>query len=87
MDRVGWYKYNIKSGKTNLASHSPGDAGYGTHQVGKKRENHLGIFDMSGNVWEWCYDGYKSISTGIETNPTGASNFSFRVFRVVRNAQ
>ena len=81
MDTVGWYKYNIKTGETSLATHSGGDAGYGTHQVGKKHENRLGIFDMSGNVWEWCYDGYNSISTGNETNPTGASNFSSRVFR------
>lgn len=57
------------------------NSGSRTHTVATKKPNELGIYDMSGNVWEWCSDWYGDYSSSSQTNPTGPNSGSFRVFR------
>ncbi len=81
LDSVGWYGYNSINGTTGDTKPSSGGQGYGTHQVGKKAQNRLGLYDMSGNVYEWCYDLVGRVNKGEESNPTGAASGSRRVVR------
>ena len=58
-----------------------GNSGSTTHPIGTKLPNELGIYDMSGNVWEWCWDWWGSYPAGTQTNYRGASSGSYRVGR------
>lgn len=52
-----------------------------THEVGSKLPNQLGIYDMSGNLWEWCWDWYGAYTTESQTNPSGPESGIERIRR------
>ncbi len=66
IDGVAWYGINS------------GDV---THIVGTKTANELGLFDMTGNVWEWTWDIYGTYSNSDQNNPHGAVSGLFRIHR------
>ncbi len=66
LDDIAWYN---------------GNAGGTTHAVAGKLPNALGLYDMSGNVWEWCQDWFGAYSSGSVTNPTGPATGSNRLLR------
>ena len=65
-----WYKNN-----------DGGDANGKTHEVKKKTANSYGLYDMSGNVWEWCWDRYGNLPDPMEKDYTGPISGSPRIFR------
>jgi formylglycine-generating enzyme required for sulfatase activity len=65
-DNTGWYGKNSNSM---------------THRVGLKPANAFGLYDMHGNVFEWCWDWHGVYVSAAQTNPVGASSGSYRVIR------
>ena len=74
------YKYSGSNTIGDVAWYD-GNSGDKTHPVGTKAPNELGIYDMSGNVLEWCSDWYGNYSSASQTNPKGPTSGSYRVLR------
>ena len=66
LDDVAWYEDNC---------------GQGVHKVGMKQANELGLYDMSGNVIEWCQDWKGNYSSSSQTDPQGPNTGDFRIMR------
>jgi len=66
MDANAWWHHN---------------AGNATHPVAGRKPNAWGLYDMSGNVWQWCNDRYDTTTLGSQSDPTGPSTGAYRVLR------
>lgn len=79
-NRSKGYKYSGSNDIDEVAWYGSNSGGV-THEVGTKKPNELGIYDMSGNLWEWCYDWQGQYQPEEQTNPAGPDEGAHRIMR------
>lgn len=75
------YKYAGSNNLSEVGWHDENTQEKGLKPVGQLKPNELGIYDMSGNAWEWCLDFYGNYTAGSQKDPQGPKTGQFRVIR------
>jgi len=75
------YRYSGSNSSYDVAWYDETSFLRGPQKVGTKSPNELGIYDMSGNVWEWCYDFFGYYSSSAQTDPIFETPTGYRVLR------
>jgi formylglycine-generating enzyme required for sulfatase activity len=84
LDEVGWFELNSKNLSEDKITHSFSQTSqlfFGTQNVGLKKPNQLGLYDMSGNIWEWCLNSFDTYEKLSNLKPTLQKTDGYKVFR------